>query len=225
MIKALLRKGDGMGERAWLNSVVKNVQLGLIRAGQPMTADGMFGSGTLDAVNGFQQSQGMGPTEQVDRSTWAALDVHLQAAIGADAARVAEILERFDGDLGWVHQQEGHKGRPYWPGGHSGVTLDPGVDLGQFESQLFEQLYGPLVSESEMEALRRVLGINRRGGAKRAGSIFPHSGNPDQRGASSRHHASRGKEKLLGRDLQTVRFPSAGGYPALCEDRFAFACI
>ncbi len=44
MIKALLRHRDGLSSgRSWLRSVVKNMQLGLIEAGHPMTADGQFG--------------------------------------------------------------------------------------------------------------------------------------------------------------------------------------
>ena len=162
MIKALLRQNDGLSRgRIWLGSVVKNAQLGLVQAGHPMTADGKFGSGTAGAVKAFQRNHDVAETGAVDRSTWTALEDDLEAATGAEAARVAQILDQFQGDLDWVHAKEGHRGRPYWPGGASGVTLDPGVDLGHASASLIEQLYGPLVDDAQMEALRGVFGIQR----------------------------------------------------------------
>ena len=160
MIKALLRQKDGLSSgRVWLGSVVKNVQLGLIQAGHPMKTDGQFGPGTLGAVKTFQLNRGLTEGEIVDKSTWNALDNDLQAATAAHTAQVARLLEGFDGDLDWVHQKEGHQGRPYWPGGESGVTLDPGVDLGHASSDLIEELYRSILSEAEMSALREVFGI------------------------------------------------------------------
>ena len=71
----------------------------------------------------------------------------------------AEGLKGFHGDLAWVHAREGHNGHPYWPGGVSGVTLDPGMDLGHAKVDLIEGLYGPRLKAEEMAALRRVYGI------------------------------------------------------------------
>ena len=168
MIKALLHFKDGLPSgRIWLRSVVKNVQRGLMDAGRPMEADGKFGSGTRRAVETFQSARGLEASGAVDRATWVALTDHLQAATGARAAREAELLERFGGDLDWVHEREGHRGRPYWPGGNSGVTLDPGVDLGHASPELIEQFYGRFFKTSEMRVLRTVFGI--RGEAARSG--------------------------------------------------------
>jgi len=58
------------------------------------------------------------------------------------------VLRGFRGDIGWVHQLEGHVGRPYWPGGNSGITLDPGCDLGYVDFRLFEVAYKMLIEES-----------------------------------------------------------------------------
>ncbi len=75
MIKALLRQNDGLaGDRIWLGIVVKNVQLGLIQAGHPMSADGKFGAGTANAVKAFQRNHGVAETAMVDRSTWSTLE-------------------------------------------------------------------------------------------------------------------------------------------------------
>ena len=160
MIKALLRHKDGLSSgRIWLRSVVKSVQLGLIKAGHPMTADGQFGSGTLGAVNAFQSGNGLAESDVVNKATWGALDSHLQATVGLHDAQVAQLLMGFDGDLDWVHEKEGHRGKPYWPGGASGVTLDPGVDLGHARAELIEDLYASILTDAERIALREVFGI------------------------------------------------------------------
>ena len=58
-------------------------------------------------------------------------------------------LRDFDGDLGFLHDEEGHRGKPYYPGGeHSGVTFDPGADLAHIEGSLLE-LYRPLLTDEQ----------------------------------------------------------------------------
>ncbi len=68
-------------------------------------------------------------------------------------------MENFRGDLKWVHKWEGHLGKPYWPKGRSGVTLDPGVDLGYAEWDLVERAYGPLIEADLLQDLSRTRGI------------------------------------------------------------------
>ncbi|MGB5879962.1 MAG: pesticin C-terminus-like muramidase [Thermoanaerobaculia bacterium] len=160
MIKALLRLGDGLSSgRPWLRSVVKKIQLGLIQAGFPLEADGMFGRGTLNAIKAFQSSVGLEESGIFDPGSWTKLAPHLEAATGEREARIREMLVRFRGDLDWVHERESHSGRPYWPGGVSGATLDPGVDLGHASSETIEELYSPLLTQAQMKALRLVYGI------------------------------------------------------------------
>jgi GH24 family phage-related lysozyme (muramidase) len=65
----------------------------------------------------------------------------------------------FQGDAAWVHQLEGHAGRPYWPGGQSGVTLDPGVDLGYADESLVVSCYDDLLTAREMQTCIRAMGI------------------------------------------------------------------
>ena len=93
--------------------------------------------------------------------TWAALHPHIEKAVGATDRLVGNLLIGFRGDLDWVHFQEGHVGKPYWPGGKSGVTLDPGIDLGYIDRDLFENLYGTLFSHAQLERIRAVFGLNR----------------------------------------------------------------
>jgi hypothetical protein len=64
----------------------------------------------------------------------------------------------FRGDAAWVHALEGHCGRPYWPGGESGVTLDPGVDLGHADETLVVRCYHDVLVEREMQACLRAMG-------------------------------------------------------------------
>ncbi len=72
-------------------------------------------------------------------------------------------MNTFHGDFKWVHKWEGHLGKPYWPKGQSGVTLDPGVDLGYAEWDLVERAYGPLITAEQLESLKSVQG--KRGDA------------------------------------------------------------
>ena len=65
----------------------------------------------------------------------------------------------FRGDLRWVHNREGHAGRVYWPGGRSGLTIDPGVDLGHAPPNLIEKAYGPVLRPNELAAIKTMLGV------------------------------------------------------------------
>jgi peptidoglycan hydrolase-like protein with peptidoglycan-binding domain len=160
MIMAILRFKDGLPSgRIWLGSVVKHLQQGLIAAGYNIVDDGQFGSKTRSAVKMFQIVNGLSDTGVVERSTWDALSPYLNEAIAENEKLVRELSESFGGDLDWVHVQEGHKGTPYWPGGASGITLDPGVDLGYADLILIEQLYSPLLTKNQLEAIRTVVGL------------------------------------------------------------------
>lgn len=84
-------------------------------------------------------------------------------AQAVDADDVATLLPGFTGDLEWVHQQEGHAGHPYWPGGGSGVTIDPGLDLGHAGKATIDAalpLYG--FTDDQERDLRAVVGIKGR---------------------------------------------------------------
>lgn len=159
MIRVILRRGDGNGERVWLQAVVRHAQDGLSQAGHLIGADGKFGSNTEAAVQAFQEAMSLGITGLVDRPTWGALSPYLESKLGERERLIAHLLPAFQGDPEWVHQQEGHRGSPYWPGGQSGVTLDPGVDLGHADPKLVERLYAPLVTPEQKLALTQVFGM------------------------------------------------------------------
>jgi GH24 family phage-related lysozyme (muramidase) len=93
-------------------------------------------------------------------------------AKGDDSGQHPE-LPGFRGDLARVHGWESHAGKPYWPTGDSGVTLDPGFDLGhQTEATLRRHyLETNILTEAEVRALVPVLGI--RGGAAKAAAKRP----------------------------------------------------
>jgi len=76
----------------------------------------------------------------------------------ADAQTTLEGVG-FRGSAAWVHQLEGHCGHPYWPGGQSGVTLDPGVDLGYADESLVVRCYDDHVAPQQMKALLRCKGV------------------------------------------------------------------
>jgi peptidoglycan hydrolase-like protein with peptidoglycan-binding domain len=165
MIRVTLRKQDGLGERAWLRSVVARAQAGLRDAGQKVNPDGKFGDATDDSVRQFQRAAGLPETGVVSRSTWTALDPHVDVALADQIRAMESQLPKFRGDLDWVHRQEAHKGHPYWPGGKSGVTLDPGVDLGQAPAGVIDQ-YRALTSTAQFDAIESAVGVT--GDAARA---------------------------------------------------------
>lgn len=70
------------------------------------------------------------------------------------------MLDNFSGKISWIHKREGHAGKAYWPGGQSGVTLDPGVDLGYIDRQLFLLMYGELMSQAQIADAVRVSGYH-----------------------------------------------------------------
>lgn len=80
---------------------------------------------------------------------------------------MSERLHAFRGDASWVHALEGsgldYFGRScYWPGGASGVTLDPGVDLGYIDEDLFERVYRRRLTALQYEVCRGVMGVRGR---------------------------------------------------------------
>jgi hypothetical protein len=160
MIFAILRKGDGISrERLFLTSVVKNLQTGLQAAGHGISPDGQFGSNTENVIKAFQAAEHLEANAIVNKTTWTPLSPLLQSTVGVNQTKVREHLRNFDGDLGWVHEREGHRGTAYWPGGASGVTLDPGVDLGQLRWNAIQPFYEKLLTEEQQIAIQSVIGI------------------------------------------------------------------
>ena len=179
----VLRRGDGFADRTLaLRPEVKNLQRALCRAGFMVDIDGFFGRGTEDAIRMFQREEGLSDTGVLDAET--------RECLMGDGLQ----LEGFHGDLSWVHEREGHVGRPYWPGGASGITLDPGVDLGYADMALVDTLYAPFVEEDQMRIVRGLAGLrgeaakealesNRlireiRVSREAADAIFPHAAIP-----------------------------------------------
>jgi GH24 family phage-related lysozyme (muramidase) len=125
----------------------------LNNAGFSTGADGIFGSGTEGLVKDFQNKHGLQTDGVVRSDTWKALEKYKipQAE--------SLVLKYFWGDPNWVHNWEGHNGSAYWPGGSSGVTLDPGMDLGHANPSLIEDLYRPILTSQQYSACTRVFGI------------------------------------------------------------------
>ena len=70
----------------------------------------------------------------------------------------------FRGSLAWLHDQEAHAGHPYWPGtALSGVTLDPGVDLGQVKADFVVDLYDAILTDAELDAVLACVRTRPRG--------------------------------------------------------------
>ena len=128
----------------------------LVGDGVALTVDGIYGPATARAVVFFQECQGLLADGIVGPATWKRLQSPLQTVHRTEAS--AQQLTGFRGDLSWVHAREGHAGELYWPGGASGVTLDPGVDLGHAKPSLIDE-YRDWVTADQWQALQDALGI------------------------------------------------------------------
>lgn len=73
--------------------------------------------------------------------------------------RAASARVWYHGAVGHILQAEGLVGRPYWPGLNSGVTLDPGFDLGQNDRETFRRLYQDMLTPSAITALENAIGL------------------------------------------------------------------
>lgn len=73
------------------------------------------------------------------------------------------LLPGFRGDLAWLHAREGHRGVPYWPGGASGVTLDPGLDIHHADWTLVAAVLQPHLSASQFRRLKVARDLGRPG--------------------------------------------------------------
>ena len=152
MANELLRSGDGFQNQSpHLRGAVRRLQVALNQAGYAGDKDGLFGDGTERLVKAFQRDKGLEADGVVGPATWAALGDHVEPA--------ESQIEGFRGDLSWVHAREGHAGKAYWPGGASGVTLDPGVDCGHARRELIEEAYKDLLSAEQFQAVEKVLGV------------------------------------------------------------------
>ncbi len=153
MSPQILRRGSDR------KSDVERLQTLLKGSGFDIQVDGLFGPGTETAVRSFQETRGLVADGIVGPSTWRALDPEEDPEPAARSEVGSPELVGFKGDVEWIHKWEGHAGRPYWPKGQSGVTLDPGLDLGHASPALIEEAYSHRLSEEQSEAVQSVLGL------------------------------------------------------------------
>nr|WP_320016559.1 pesticin C-terminus-like muramidase [uncultured Desulfobacter sp.] len=171
MSKKVLKPGDGFKrQRPKMRNEVKKLQNLLVKAGYRVDIDGLFGKGTEKAVKIFQNDKGLDADGIISPNTWKVLEGNEQQ--GPVVTEASELLRGFRGDLPWVHAREGYAGMAYWPGGESGVTLDPGIDLGYAAPELVDKLYAGLLSPAQFKAVRDVLGVK---GKKAENLLFSNS--------------------------------------------------
>jgi len=158
MTRKTLRLNDGFSSsNPYLRDEVKVLQKALVKAGYKVDTDGFFGEGTEKVVKQFQRDNGLVADGIVGSGTWSKLSIDDSSA---SESHIPEgVLIGFRGDLAFIHAREGHRGYPYWPGGASGVTLDPGFDLGHVEPGTFEKYYKDILSDKEMIELKKALGV------------------------------------------------------------------
>lgn len=167
----MLQLDDGFARgRPAFRTEVQHLQRTLNGLGYPMPVDGFFGTTTEAAVKQLQKAGGSPATGAVDTDTWKLIEARLtgahQPAAGPDnktqVQTEAARLSGFRGDIAWIHAREGHAGKAYWPGGASGVTLDPGFDLGQQERETLTAQYASLLPAQQLQACSLCLGIQGR---------------------------------------------------------------
>lgn len=107
---------------------------------------------TRELVADYQRGAGLEVDGRVGERTSAALLADVRA-------RGCPPLSAFRGRLGFVLAWEGHAGRPYWPRGASGVTLDPGFDLRFHEMAELRELYGDVLRAEDFDALELAIGV------------------------------------------------------------------
>ena len=170
-----LRHGSGFDGAPRVRALVLELRERLDVAGFRPEPEGIFGEQTRSAVVAFQQAQGLSPDGVVGPRTWQALEAVSTSPRaddgGTDPAGERGILAGFRGDLAWIHAREGHAGRAYWPGGESGITLDPGFDLGRNDLETAMRFYQELLADEEAIALRGAIGLR----GEPAKSLLNHS--------------------------------------------------
>lgn len=126
--------------------------------------DGDFGPATETAVKSFQAKKGLQQTGVVDPVLWGIMFPQPKPA-QPPKPKVPHNLPHFRGDLAWIHQWEGHAGHPYLPMragiviGQSGITVDPGVDLGHVNWDLFERTFTGVLTQDQLDYLQQFVGL------------------------------------------------------------------
>ncbi|MBQ4852545.1 pesticin C-terminus-like muramidase [Pseudoalteromonas sp. MMG012] len=166
----MLKLDDGFNRgRAQFRDEVRHLQRVLRLIGIRLEADGYFGVSTQDAVKRLQKENGLVASGEVDNNTWLVIEKKLAGVVKSDVTEleapsetVINLLQSFRGDLAWIHTREGHAGKAYWPGGHSGVTLDPGFDLGQQSKDELLKHYTHILNQTQLNACIDCIGLTGR---------------------------------------------------------------
>lgn len=109
---------------------------------------GEFDKPTLETVKNFQKNHNLVDDGIVGERTWEKLNEKYLT----DMKEGSYKIPGFRGDIVWIHRLEGHCGKVYWPGGNSGITFDPGVDIGYFDITLFKRMYSKYLTADQMAA-------------------------------------------------------------------------
>ncbi|MCP4581112.1 MAG: hypothetical protein GY839_05805 [candidate division Zixibacteria bacterium] len=157
MRQRLLKLKDGFADHSpGSRPIVKILQFALQNAGYDIEVDGLFGRKTEKAIKTFQTARGLTIDGIVGANTWREI---AQAKNSRTLTNESLFEASFRGDLHWIHDREGHVGKPYWPGGDSGVTFDPGVDLGYAKPENIDKAYKKMLTTEQLNAARKVYGI------------------------------------------------------------------
>lgn len=181
----MLKPEDGFQRgRAELRAEVAHLQRMLEKAGYNVKHDGFYGPATEAIIKELQEKHSLEITGVVDNNTWDAIekeafsrsqtqdddDTTRETETSSDSSSDIDVPDKdtneiesgfadFKGRLEWVHTQEGHRGKPYWPGGRSGVTLDPGFDLGYQDIDITNEYYKDILTKEQLKAIGPIIGL------------------------------------------------------------------
>lgn len=158
----ILSSGAGYGEREEAQPSVRALQRSLRRAGYGVGVDGLFGPQTASALRAFQEDSGLIPDAVAGPRTWASLGKRVSAPRGGEKIfGTNPELSDFKGSLDWIASREGFEGNPYIPPGRaSGITLDPGIDLGQQSTETIQEIFSGILPEADVQALQSAAGLS-----------------------------------------------------------------
>jgi len=142
-----------------LGAEISALQRQLTLAGFSTPVSGTYDDATHRSV--AQAYAGM-----LERGAYAQAGPELRCALAAEeSARTRKLLPGMRGHVGYLIRWEGHEGTPFVPVdsrgkviGASGLTLDPGLDLGQSDARSLD-VYRRLLGDSALAALRPWLGV------------------------------------------------------------------
>lgn len=113
-----------------------------------------FADAFTDIIKAFQRRNGLTVDGIIGPVTRAAFEDCFDFREKPPVILHRATLSGFLGDTNWIHAREGHNGGVYWPGGISGLTLDPGYDIHHGPITILDRYYAALMTQEQYDMIR-----------------------------------------------------------------------